>query len=126
MKKINIEFIEHSAQRYPTCGDYWLDENGDLQIRISIMSDLRSILAVAIHELFEVSGVIANGISIEAIDQFDIEFEKNRQPGNTDEPGHDPAAPYGHLHRLAEISEMLYADAVDLNWREHERNVNEL
>lgn len=126
MRKVSIEFIPHSLQRYPTCGDYWLDENGDLQIRVSLMGNVRSLLAVAIHELFESSGVIANQISMEAIDRFDMEFEKSRKPDDLTEPGDTPEAPYGHLHRLSTIVEMLYADAVELNWEEHENAVHNL
>jgi hypothetical protein len=123
--RINIETIPHEQQRYPTCGDYWIDPDGIIQVRVSEMNNA-SARAVIVHEIFELMGVIQTNIPIESIDAFDIEFEKNRQPGNLDEPGDQPDAPYHHLHRLATIAEMLWADGVGLNWKKHEANVNTL
>ena len=51
--KINIETIPHGDQRYPTVGDYWDDENGVMQVRVSDMKDWRYEALVIIHELVE-------------------------------------------------------------------------
>ena len=51
--KINIETIPHSDQRYPTVGDYWDDENGVIQVRVSDMKDWRYEALVVMHELIE-------------------------------------------------------------------------
>lgn len=123
--KINIETIPHSEQRYPTCGDYWVDPDGTIQVRISEMAPA-SVRAVIVHEIFELLGAIESGIPMDEIDLFDMEFEHNRKPGSTDEAGDDPRAPYHHLHRLSTICEMLWADACGLNWKEHETTVNAL
>src|SRR6266436_2132854 len=124
-KKIVIEMIPHKTQRYPTLGDYWIDENGDWQIRVSRMSDYRSEVAVALHELFEMASVINKGIPIEDIDAFDIMFEKEREAGehaDGDEPGYDPRSPYVSEHFFAERIERHFLMHIGLMWNRHEEN----
>ena len=48
--KINIETISHGQQRYPTPGDYWYDEEGTLQVRISDLGNELYEKMIAIHE----------------------------------------------------------------------------
>lgn len=124
--RINIETIPHDQQRYETCGDYWIDDQGVWQIRVSKMSVPRSVLAVMIHELFEMSSVIENGIPISAIDDFDKAFEAKRQPGNEDEPGDDAESPYRREHQMATLVEMLFLQGVGFQWKMHEQIVNAL
>jgi len=121
--RINIEFIEPVEQRYPTCGDYWIDKNGDWQIRVSKMGDSRSEMAVAQHEQFEMAQAIQLGIPLESIDKFDIEFEQTRMPGDESEPGDDPKSPYFEQHQQATAVELIYCLASGLSWTEHEKNV---
>jgi hypothetical protein len=66
------------------------------------------------------------GIPEPDIKAFDEEFEKNRVPGNTDEPGHDPRAPYHVEHVIAEEIEMLLAKKLGVNWQEYTDRVNAL
>ncbi len=125
MKKIVIEIIPNSQQRYPTLGDYWIDENGDWQIRVSEMSDMRSVVAVALHELFEMGGVVHKGIPIESIDAFDIMFEKEREEGKhsqESEPGYDRRSPYWSDHFNAEMIERHFLSHTGLIWNLHSLN----
>jgi hypothetical protein len=125
MKKIVIEIIPRKDQRYPTLGDYWIDENGDWQIRVSQMKDYRSEVAVALHELFEMASVIHRGIPIEDIDAFDMMFEREREEGKHSkdaEPGNDERAPYWNDHVNAENIERRFITNIGLQWKGHEEN----
>jgi hypothetical protein len=117
--RINIEFIPAVEQRYPTCGDYWIDERGDWQIRVSNMQDDRSMKAVAIHELEEMILVVQRGIPIESIDKFDMLFEQQRRPNEDIEPGDSPAAPYHEEHTFATAAERQLCEAQKLSWTGH-------
>lgn len=124
--KINIETIPHDLQRYPTVGDYWTDENGVLQIRVSdIGNDVFNGL-VAVHELVEFLLCKWRGVSEEDITKFDIEYEANREEGNVDEPGFDPKSPYHREHGIATAVELLMCAHIDQSWNEYEKAVNEL
>lgn len=123
--KIVIEFIPGKTQRYPTVGDYWIDDDGNWQIRVSQMRDKRSEIAVALHELFEMGSVMHVGIPIEKIDEFDIKFEVERESGEhpvDSEPGDDPLAPYHRDHVNAEVAERIYCAHNELTWAEHSEN----
>src|SRR6516165_10297182 len=96
--KITIEVIPHKAQRYPTVGDWWFDKNGDLEIRVSALSDWRLESLIAVHELWEVLLCKHTGITEASVTEFDVEFEKRRAPGDDSEPGDSPKAPYRSEH----------------------------
>ncbi len=124
--RIQITTIPHSEQRYETVGD-WLTAHGQLRhIRVSDMGNEDYALLVGLHELIESWLCIKRGITQEAVDGFDIEFEKRRVPGNTDEPGHDPDAPYRREHVFAEKIEQLMAEELGIDWDEYSRVVEEL
>lgn len=120
-----ISTIPHCNQRYKTCGD-WQEKGGVTYIASSDMKDEDSEFLVALHELVECYLCKKAGITDEAVTAFDKAFEAARQPGNTEEPGDEPNAPYRQQHRTATIVEMIVADAMGKNWKEHEENVNRL
>lgn len=125
MKRIVIEIIPHAEQRYPTLGDYWIDDDGNWQIRVSDIPDLRSQIGIALHELFEMGAVVHKGIPIEAIDAFDMMFEKEREEGKHPEdaePGYDRRAPYWSDHFNAEMIERHFCTHTGLIWNQHESN----
>jgi len=123
---INIQVIPHSQQRYETVGDWWKDEQGILQIRVSEFDDWKMESAVAVHELIEIILCHARGIKQDIVDDFDKNFEANRQEGNTDEPGDDPKAPYRKEHFFATSIERLLCAELDINWKEYEEKINNL
>jgi hypothetical protein len=124
--EIHIKTIPHSEQRYDTCGDYFLDDNGVMQIRVSDIGMPLSEHLVAIHELIEVVMCIVKGITIRTIDDFDIAFEKNRKEGDLSEPGFDPEAPYRHEHAIATAVEMIICAHLGISWKEYEESINKL
>src|SRR5271168_4141167 len=92
--RIVIETIPHASQRYPTCGDFWRDADGTLQIRISDLGNARAETLVAIHELVEQTLTEAAGITNQQIDEFDMGHPE------LDDPGASEHAPY-HLQHTA-------------------------
>ena len=123
--RIIIETIPHKRQRYETCGD-WYFRKGVLHIKVSKMSDWRREMLVAVHELVEVLLCKDRGITTAEVDAFDKAFEKARAPGNEDEPGDDPKAPYRKEHFFATNIEALMSAEYGINWQEYEKKINAL
>ncbi len=95
--KIIIETIPHEKQRYETVGDYWDDEDGTQQVKISDMKNQQYEMLVAVHELIEKELCRVRGIPEAVITEFDMKFEEERTQGyhgKGDEPGADSRAPY--------------------------------
>lgn len=118
--KIVIQSIPHDHHRYPTLGDYWLDEDGALQIRVSQLPDRRDMAALALHELVEAMLCLDRMISFEEITAFD---QAHLEGPYSDDPGHHPQAPYHHEHVFAEIMERMLAHELGRNWQDYERAV---
>lgn len=111
--KILIETIPHSAQRYPTVGDWYVDYLSDtLHIKVSRMEDRRHIYLIAIHELTEAFLCMHRGITSEQIDQWDLTLTAE---GNFD-PGDHPDAPYHQEHTFATAIERILASALEVRW----------
>lgn len=118
--KITIETIPHKEQRYETVGDWYFEENGDLHIKVSQFGDWRSPALVAVHELIEVLICKHHGIDQKAVDEFDMKFKGEGEPGD------DPNAPYATEHCFATGIERLLAGALGLKWKIYEEELNEL
>ncbi len=124
--RITIETIAHEQQRYQTCGDWYYDEEGNLTIRVSQLSDWRREALIAVHELVEVLLCKHDGVTQESVDIFDKQFEATRAPDNFDEPGDDPSAPYVKQHCVATGIERLLAAQLGVNWKEYEKELDRL
>lgn len=121
----DLRSINHSDHRYPTVGDYW-EESGIQHVRTSKLSDRRHEFLVLLHELVELELCRNEGIYEPDIMAFDVAFEAKRVPGNVDEPGDDPAAPYRTQHRFAENIERQVALALGVDWNAYNREIEEL
>jgi len=116
--EINIKSIPKEESRYDTCGDYWYDENGILQVRVLEMGK-REMMLIVFHELVEQFLTDERGITEPEIMKFDLDYEKNRQKDDNDsEPGDDPNAPYRKEHRFAENIERIIAHEIGFNWND--------
>ena len=127
--KIDIKTIPHRKQRYPTCGDYYINEKGNWNIRISETGNWRYNLLIAIHELVEMVWVVYNKVPIGKIDDFDEKFENDRALGKhteTEEPGDSPKAPYHKGHVIATHIERLVSMFLDVNWKKYEETIYNL
>lgn len=118
--KIIIEVIPHAEQRYDTCGDYWVDADGTLQVRISDMGNRQYENLVMIHELAEHMLCEARGITNEQIDAFDLAYEGGGEPGD------EPDAAYQNEHLIATGIEKMLCAALGIKWAEYEKTVTEL
>lgn len=137
---VEIKVIPHKKQRYETCGDYWEDEDGTLQIRVSYMRDVRFEQLVAHHEHHEAIICRLRGIAFADIDAFDTAFEAAREGGRwdtwlapcgckhkaDDEPGDDKHAPYYEAHQSATFVERQLAAMLCVDWEEYEKEISSL
>lgn len=131
--KILIETIPHDQQRYPTVGDWEFLQppfvkEGDvgISIKISELGDWRMEACVAIHEAIEVLMCKQNGVTQQAVDDFDMTYEKARKEGDESEPGDDAKAPYYKEHQIATGVERILAVELGLDWNSYENKIQSL
>jgi hypothetical protein len=123
--KINIETIPHNEMRYDTCGDYWVDSQGVIQVRISKMNPIFEWF-VLLHEMVELFLCKIQRIDFKKIDDFDIKFEKDRKRGlhnETEEPGDHPDAPYNRQHCMATSVERMLCAYLGVHWKKYDETV---
>ncbi len=120
MKDIHIQVIPHAGQRYETIGDYFTmrPKSGPVEeFRISSLSDERYEHLVMVHELVERILCHHRGISNEAIDKFDLDFEMRSADG---EPGDDTECPNRAEHAFATRIERLLCEELGVSWTDYE------
>lgn len=113
-------------QRYNTVGDYYYNLFGSLVVLVSDMGDWRMEFLIAYHELSEIPLCWEAGITIREIDEFDMEYDLRREPGNTSEPGDDQACPYYHCHQYASQQEREMCAKFGIDWDEYDCRIAEL
>ena len=124
--KINIEVIPHKQERYNTIGDYWIDDKEVVQIRVSELGNRNQTDArryeflVILHELIEMGLCKFAGVDFRSIDNFDKDYESQRQPEDMAEPGDDPKAPYKKQHLIATGIEKIVAAELGVDWQTYE------
>lgn len=121
--KIHIETIPHHRQRYDSCGDYWVDGEGTLQIRVSATGDWREEFLIALHELIEKALCVDVGITDEEVDEFDMTWVPHDL---LDEPGDDPEAPYHQAHFFATRIEKDVAVLLGVKWAAYAKRIASL
>jgi hypothetical protein len=118
MKPVNVQFIENADQRYDTCGDYW-EQPASLEVRVTQYRNTAYSQLILIHELVELFLVQQRGIKLSDIDEFDMMFLDEGEPGD------DPRAPYYKEHRFATMIERLCAAEMGVDWAKYELAVDE-
>ena len=126
MNDIIIKTVKHESQKYSTLDDYFRDADGNLIILVSDLKNQDYEACIAIHALIEVLLVEKAGISKEAITRFDKRFEAQRKPGNLDEPGDDPKAPYKKPHLAAVGIESILAALLGVDQSEYYKKLNSM
>ena len=129
--KIEITTIPHDQQRYPTCGDWQFCMNEDTQtlsIRVSRMDNPDYEFLVGIHEAIEAwVAVRRQGFGVEkALDDFDMQYEKERKPGDESEPGDDAHCPVYLEHQVATGVERILAALLNVDWNTYNSAVESL
>jgi hypothetical protein len=112
--RIAIQTIPAIEQRYETLGDYWMDGDGTMQIRVSDMGNEYYEFLCAIHEAIEFMLCRRCGISEPDIMAFDIAHPELH------EPGEHPDAPYRKEHNFAQHIEYLIARQMNMDWQDYE------
>lgn len=115
--------------RYPTCGDWFYDDYGNLRIKVADLGNEYYEYLIADHELREAMLCKRFGVSEKSVTDFDLEFEGERQEGDhkdTDEPGDDRRAPYFKYHQWATKVEKMTAKWFGVKWKEYDKKVNSL
>ena len=123
--KIIVETIPHHKQRYPTVGD-WEWQGDNLFIRVSELGDWRYEMLVAFHEIAESLICKQRGIPESVVNEFDIEYERNRPEGDLSEPGDDVCAPYYHEHQFSTCVERLLCRELGVDWKQYDQAIGEL
>jgi hypothetical protein len=125
---ISIKTIPETEQRYPTTGDYFQSKDGTWNFRISDMGNWKYEFLVALHELVEWALAQHKGITNEQIDDFDFQFEKDRESGlhtDDEEPGNDPKCPVWFEHQMATVVERMIAGLMGIEWKVYDSTVIE-
>lgn len=116
--------------RYKTCGDWWFDDENNLEIRVADLNNWKYEYLIARHEQDEAILCYARGISEKSVSDFDISFEEMRDKYpeiiKDIEPGDFPSAPYRNEHGFATGSEKMMAGQLEVDWVEYEKTINAL
>lgn len=92
-----------------------------LIIRVSKTADQRHEQLIAVHELIECLCCHHDGVSQQAVDDYDM------GPGaESEDPGSDVAAPYHVQHMTATAVEVMLAHALGVGWRSYEATIEGL
>jgi len=92
-----------------------------LRVKIEPLSDPRYEMLLAVHELTEALMCRHNGVTQEAVDAFDTEYDKTH---STDcNAGDDPAAPYKIEHTFATAIERILAGVWKVDWETYDKEL---
>lgn len=133
MIQIEIKIIPNAEQRVPGVGDWYVDDEGVLQIRVSETGNPQFNGLLVIHELVEtlVESLKQGDLNVPRwlvvqTDKYDETFEKRRHKDDRDEPGYEPSAPYYHGHMLASAVEHLIASLLRIDYNEYLHAIDRL
>jgi hypothetical protein len=130
--KLHIEVIPHKEQRAGMTGEWWTDENGVVQIRVSRMGDIRYEAMHVAHEVKEWALSVNDPVAMDdkITDAYDDAFLEKRAasldiPGYG-EPGFGAGCPYGLGHHVGTADEMIMCAFYGVNWNDYEKRVCEV
>ena len=116
---INIQVIPNEQHRPGISGaDWYFDQAGDLQVRISKMSDWRYETCLAVHEMVEAILCKYNGVTVAQVDEFDRPFEEAKD--NVTNVGDKTNAPYRREHCFATAAERIVAAELNVPWQDYD------
>jgi hypothetical protein len=116
---VNIykKVIPQSEQRYNTTGDWWFDDNGDLQIRCSDLGNEKIEFEYMRHEEIEAFLCKVRGITQKMCDDFDMKFDLI--DGNKDkQPGDAPDCPYRKEHFFSDSLNRFECVELGIEWED--------
>ncbi len=122
---IHIQVIPEADQRPEVSGaDWFFDAQGDLQVRVSPLSDWRREVLLALHETIEAVCCKHLDITPSAVDKFDQQFTREHPNQSDLNAGDDPLAPYDRAHTMATACERALAYALDVQWGEYDKELS--
>lgn len=123
---IHVRIIPNDQHREGITGaDWYFDNAGNLEVRISQMSDTRYEAALAIHEIVEAVLCRFAGVTVQEVDEFDKKWEAEH-PQSKIEAGDQPDAPYQRQHGLATAAERIVAAELKILWRRYDEELESL
>ena len=127
--RIVIETIPISDMRYATCGDYWYDDLGTLQVRVAETGVEVYNKMIMVHELLEEALTKHRGLLEPQITEFDLYYEERKRlklVSEESEPGFDNNCPYRNEHALATATEMSMCALAGISWSDYDNTINNL
>jgi hypothetical protein len=109
---INAQIVskaEISARKGFTGADWWISEDGTLQVRVERLATYGRTMSLMVHEITEAIICKFQGVTVEQVDKFDTEFERLHPENKGIEAGDADGAPYGKAHMLATACERIVA-----------------
>lgn len=113
---INMQIIPKSQMRpeyADSWGDYWVDEDGTLQIRAVLMPDVMFSHYILTHEHLEAIRCYRDGISLGSIEKWDSDHSDHPDPGCL------PDAPYHSQHQDSMLVEKVCCHQDGYAWEEY-------
>jgi hypothetical protein len=113
LKGAYITSIPHKWQDYETVGNWMLGSEGSFGILVSATGDWKYDALIAVHELVEAILCRARGIYGEQLDEFDMAWTGDGEPGDA------PDAIYQNEHNFATAVERMLCAALGIKWADY-------
>jgi hypothetical protein len=107
--RIVIETLPADEMRYRTDGDWFTTPDGVIMIQINEEMPQHDQFLIAIHELIEMKLCESAGVTQQAVDDFDMAFTGDGEPGDA------PGAPYIRQHRFAALIDHMIAHEMGID-----------
>lgn len=127
MKIVEFHVNQPSQMRYKTVGDWYSEidkETNAEKVIISTvdMGDMAMNFLVLTHEFVEYMLCNADGISQEAVDEYDFEYQDEQ---TETELGENEDAPYHKQHMIADGVERILCQLLGVEWNAYATKVEE-
>lgn len=117
---IIIKVIPNSEHRPNITGaDWYFDQDGNLQVRVSKMGNWKYEVCLALHEVFEAVLCKDAGVTQQQVDEFDIPYEATHSPKC--DAGDEKDAPYNRQHGFATAAERIMTTELRVNWLDYNK-----
>ena len=128
---INAQIVskaEISARKGFTGADWWISEDGTLQVRVERLATYGRTMSLMVHEIVEAVLAKMHGVTVEQVDKFDLKFEAENPENKGIEAGDAPGCPYGREHMAATACERIVAMECGVgscdSWSEYDQELS--
>ena len=110
-----------------TGADWWIDEDGTLQVRVEQLASYGRTMSLMLHEIVEAVLCKQHGVTVDMVDKFDRKFEDENPANHGIEAGDAPECPYGSEHAVATACERMVAASMGMgvcdSWSEYDKEL---